>query len=474
VRGSMKWSEKWNERVAATDSLLCVGLDPDPLRLPDWALLADDPVLEFNRRLIELTAPYASAFKLNSSCYEALGTAGWGTLQQSIALVPPEIPVILDAKRADVGPSAEAYARAAFDVLDVDAITVSPYLGEDALTPFFRRAERGVFVLCHTSNPGAGAVQELSCGGRALYERVAELALSWNARGNVGLVVGATYPSAVQRLRSLVPDMVFLVPGLGAQGGDLRGAIAAGLDSQGQGMLLSVSRGVIFDPQPDQAAARWRDAINAARTSRTTSTLVDRALEDDLVLALHAAGCVQFGEFRLHSGELSPIYIDLRLLVSVPALLQSVARAMAALLRDLQYDRLAAIPYAALPIGTAVALEMNQPLIYPRREVKAYGTQRAIEGQFLPGERVVVLDDVVTTGRSKLGAIAPLQAAGLRVEDIVVLVDREQGGAQQLAAQGYRVHSVLRLGQIVDVLARSGRISAQQCAQARAWLEDKR
>lgn len=474
MRGGRTFNEKWNERITATDSLLCVGLDPDPLKLPAWARLAENPVLTFNRRLIDLTMPYTSAFKLNSSFYEALGAAGWETLRQSIASVPPEIPVIFDAKRGDVGPSAEAYAQAAFDVLDVDAITVNPYLGEDALSPFIRRAERGVFVLCHTSNPGAVAVQEWPCAGRALYEHVAELALSWNARGNVGLVVGATYPSAVQRLRSLVPDMTFLVPGLGAQGGDARAAIAAGLNSHGRGMLLNVSRGVIYDSQPEQAAARWRDAINAARAGSAALSVPAPLFEDELILALHSAGCVQFGEFRLHSGEVSPIYIDLRLLVSVPTLLQGTARAMAALLRGLQYDRLAAIPYAALPIGTAVALEMNQPLIYPRREVKAYGTQRAIEGQYTPGERVLVLDDVVTTGKSKLEAIAPLQAAGLRVEHIVVLVDREQGGAQQLAAQGYHVHSVLRLGQIVDVLARSGRISAEQHAQARAWLEGKR
>jgi len=451
-----------------------VGLDPDVDKLPEEMRTAEDPILAFNRWLIELTAPYACAFKLNSSFYEARGAAGWRSLQATMASIPPEIPVILDAKRGDVGPSAEAYAQAAFDTLDADAITVSPYLGEDALRPFLARAERGVFVLCHTSNPGASAVQELTCAGRALYERIAELAMSWNKHGNVGLVVGATFPGALRQLRTLVPHMTFLVPGLGAQGGDLPAAIAAGLDEQGRGMLLNVSRGIMYDSHPAQAAAGWRDAINAAR-SRQTELVPDMPAEDQtLILALHASGCVQFGEFTLHSGEVSPVYIDLRLLVSQPTLLRKVARAFAVLLSSLQYDRIAAIPYAALPMGTAVALELERPLIYPRREVKAYGTQRAIEGSFAVGERVVVLDDVVTTGKSKLDAIAPLQAAGLRVEDIVVLVDREQGGAQQLRAAGYRVYSVLTLSQIMDVLARCGCISAEQYARAHAWLESKR
>jgi len=175
----------------------------------------------------------------------------------------------------------------------------------------------------------------------------------------------------------------------------------------------------------------------------------------------------------LHSGELSPLYIDLRLLVSHPPVLQKVASALVRVLGALSFDRIAAIPYAALPIGTAVALESGWPLLYPRREIKSYGTQRAIEGQFRPHERAVVLDDVLTTGKSKLEAILSLRAAGLRVEDIVVLVDREQGGAQQLLAQGYRVHPVLRLSRVLEALARHGRISAEQQGRVRAWMEGK-
>ncbi len=515
MRGNKSFNQKWSERARAVGSSLCVGLDPDLSKLPagmrpspdhgetQTARRAPNPVLAFNRWLVERTAPYACAFKLNASFYEALGPDGWHCLRDSIACVPEDIPVILDAKRADVGPSAEAYARAVFDVLDADAVTVNPYLGQDSLAPFVQRVERGVFVLCHTSNPGASAFQELTCAGRSLYERVAELAVALNARGNVGLVVGATYPDALRRVRAVAPRMLLLVPGIGAQAGDLEAAVAAGMaavpvcesisssscaadpravpDAADAGLLVNVSRAVIYDEHPDQAAARWRDAINAARarpspthaetqTAQPGSAVV---LEDELALALYDSGCVQFGEFRLHSGELSPLYIDLRLLVSHPPVLQKVASALVRVLGALSFDRIAAIPYAALPIGTAVALESGWPLLYPRREIKSYGTQRAIEGQFRPHERAVVLDDVLTTGKSKLEAILSLRAAGLRVEDIVVLVDREQGGAQQLLAQGYRVHPVLRLSRVLEALARHGRISAEQQERVRAWMEGK-
>nr|MBC7244757.1 orotidine-5'-phosphate decarboxylase [Chloroflexota bacterium] len=467
--------EKLNERITKANSLLCVGLDPDMRQLPKPMRLADDPLFAFNKWLIELTASYACAFKVNSAFYEAEGASGWQTLQHTIAIVPPEIPVILDAKRGDVGPSSEAYARAAFDVLGADAVTVNPYLGGDALLPFISRPQHGVFVLCHTSNPGAETIQGMSCHGRALYERIAELALSWNTNGNVGLVVGATYPKALRRLRELAPQMVFLVPGLGAQGGDVQAAIDAGLNRNGRGMLLSVSRAIIYDARPDQAAARWRDAINAACAARQIRPSVPKlSSHDELILALHEAGCIQFGTFTLHSGEISPIYIDLRLLVSFPLLLQQVAYALTALLRNLDHDRIAAIPYAALPIGIAAAIELNRPLIYPRREAKTYGTRRSIEGQFTPGEQAVVLDDLITTGDSKLEAIAALQSAGLRVKDIVVLIDREQGGAEQLAQQGYRVHSVLKLSQVLQVLVAHGRISSEQYEQVYNWLDKSR
>ena len=181
-----------------------------------------------------------------------------------------------------------------------------------------------------------------------------------------------------------------------------------------------------------------------------------------LVFSLHTIGAIKFGAYKLKSGILSPFYLDLRILVSHPRVLRESAQVMAQLLTTLQFDRIAAIPYAALPIGTAVALEMDRPLVYPRREKKDYGTGRAVEGEYRAGETIVVIDDVITTGASKLEAIAPLTLAKLKVRDIVVLVDREQGGAQEIAKKGYQVHSIFKITEMMRILEEAGKVTESQ------------
>ena len=187
---------------------------------------------------------------------------------------------------------------------------------------------------------------------------------------------------------------------------------------------------------------------------------------------LFDTGCIQFGHFTLKSGLASPIYFDLRLLVSHPELLREAARAMAQVAHKLTFDRIAAIPYAGLPIGTALALEMERPMIYPRQQVKQHGTRRAIEGIFEPGETALVVDDLITRGTSKIEAIQPLEEAGLTVRDVLVLIDREQGGADDLAERGYRLHAVLRLSEILDALQESDRITPAQHAETLAYLRE--
>ncbi|MBI1801369.1 MAG: orotate phosphoribosyltransferase, partial [Chloroflexi bacterium] len=221
------------------------------------------------------------------------------------------------------------------------------------------------------------------------------------------------------------------------------------------------------------AARDWRDQINEFRTSDA------RAIPDHpsptsittLARDLVSSGCVRFGQFTLKSGALSPIYIDLRQLVSHPAILRRVARAYVATLRGLQFDRLAGIPYAALPIATALALEMNRPLIYPRREAKAYGTRAAIEGEFVAGETAVVIDDLATTGGTKIETIEKLQSVGLVVRDVVVLIDREQGARESLAAAGCALHAVASLGELLAEWQRTGAISAEQFTRVTAYLK---
>jgi len=193
-----------------------------------------------------------------------------------------------------------------------------------------------------------------------------------------------------------------------------------------------------------------------------------------LAYGLYDQGCVKFGTFKLKSGITSPIYIDLRLLVSHPALLRRVARTLADMTEGLTFDRIAAIPYAALPIGVAMALELEQPLIYPRREVKQHGTRRAIEGAFRGGEEALLVDDLITRGGSKLEAIETLEAAELVVRDVLVLIDREQGGAQDLAEQGYQLHAALTLTDLLDALRESERITEDQHNEVTTYLERTR
>jgi uridine monophosphate synthetase len=201
---------------------------------------------------------------------------------------------------------------------------------------------------------------------------------------------------------------------------------------------------------------------------------VESAEIEELSLALLEAGCVQFGQFKLKSGLLSPIYIDLRLLVSHPQLLRCVGDVLAERARAFEFDVLAAIPYAALPIGVAVSLTLNAPLVYPRKEVKDYGTERAVEGVFQRGQTALLIDDIITKGHSKLEAIVPLVAAGLKVKDVLVLVDREQGGVEELDARGYAVHAVLTLAQILDMLVSAGKLAAGRCDEIKLWLMENR
>ncbi len=249
----MDFFTRLGQAVTARRSPLCLNLDPDPERLPDGVGVA-----EFNLRLVEATADLVAAYKLNFAFYEAQGRAGFAALERTRQAVPADLPVIADAKRADIASSARFYARAIFEAWAFDAVTVNPYLGHDSVEPFTEYAGRGVYILGRTSNPGARDFQDLPVGpdGRPLYQVVALRVRDWNRRGNLGLVVGATYPAELKALRELVPDLPFLVPGIGAQGGDLEAAVRFGGTGRPGGLLIAVGRQAIYASRgPDFAEA---------------------------------------------------------------------------------------------------------------------------------------------------------------------------------------------------------------------------
>ncbi|MFQ6102056.1 MAG: orotidine-5'-phosphate decarboxylase [Anaerolineae bacterium] len=277
----MTLTDKLATSQQANNSWLCVGLDPVMERLPETVLASEDPLLTFGRAIVETTADLACAYKPNLGFWLAEGTEGLRALQAVVAAVPDHIPVILDAKFNDVGHTAAAYAHVAFEVLGADACTVNPYLGLDGPRPFLERAEWAVFLLARTSNPSAPDLQDRLVGDHPVYEEVARLAVRWDAEhpGTCGLVVGATYPEELAHLREIAPTLPFLIPGIGAQGGNLEAAVTHGPTLDGLGPVINSSRGIIYASSgPDfseaarAAALALRDRINQLREAQCQLT----------------------------------------------------------------------------------------------------------------------------------------------------------------------------------------------------------
>jgi len=266
--------EKLKSRWQGADSLLCIGLDPDPTRFPAHLRGRDDAIFAFCAAIADATAPYACAFKPQIAYFASARAED--QLESLIAHLRqrhPQVPVVLDAKRGDIGATAEHYAREAFERYGADAVTLSPFMGHDSIEPYVAYADRGLFVLCRTSNPGGDDLQMLDAAGERLYERIARLAASqWNRSGQLGLVVGATYPAELARVRAIVGDLPLLVPGIGAQGGDVQACVYAGRTADGSGMLINSSRAILYASTSEDfaeaaaaAARRTRDEINRYR-----------------------------------------------------------------------------------------------------------------------------------------------------------------------------------------------------------------
>src|SRR3989338_2151068 len=258
----MTFRKKLSSASKKNNSLLCVGLDTDAKKI-------SGSQFEFNKKIIDATNDLVCVYKPNTAFYESLGAEGIENLKQSIDYIKntyPEIPVILVAKRGDKGNTNEGYIEFAFNYLKADAITLHPYMGKRSLDPFLKMEEKTFFILCRTSNEGAGEFQNLLVNSKPLYELVAQhVKDEWNYNGNCGLVVGATYPKELKRIREIAPDLPFLIPGIGAQGGDVEKTVSAGIDTNGENAIINSSRSIIFAQNPREEAEKLKKLINSYR-----------------------------------------------------------------------------------------------------------------------------------------------------------------------------------------------------------------
>jgi len=461
----MDFFDRLEASCQTKNSLLCVGLDP--------RVEASSPaearkkIVAANRALIDATLPYAAAYKPNIAFYEAWGAEGLLALDETLDLITDGTPVVLDAKRGDIGPTAEAYAQASFRHPAVGCVTIAPWMGRDSVDPFLKRDGKAVFVLARTSNPSAVEIQDLKYKKHPLYLKMARMAAGWDRR--VGLVVAGNDEKALHLLREALPDAWFLCPGIGAQGGTMAGAAAAGLRADGLGILTAASREIAQADKPAAKAKALRDQLNEARdkvlADRKAGPAAMTKLKRKLLEGLIRTECFKLGEFVLKSGITSPFYVDLRRVSSDPKVLRLAGKAYAQLMRDLDFDRVAGIPVAALPLASAASLETGTPMIYPRIPPKAHGTGNVIEGQYKAGEKVLLLDDLITTGKSKQEAIEVLRGEGLMVTDLVVLLERGAAGRKDMESAGVRLHAFAQIEEFFLVARDLGLIDNDKQAE---------
>lgn len=474
----MKFYDKLNGAIAHNQSLLFIGLDPNPEMLPERYCQKSHPQsmidglwdwLEFT---ISQTTDLVCAYKPTLGFYAALGIPGWELLQRTLKAIPAHIPIILDAKHSDLNTST-ILAKTVFEEWQIDAITLSPYAGQDHVAPFLVYPDKAVFILCTTSNPSAAILQQYPTAESPFYLQVVKEAKNWGTPEQLGLEVGTIQPDILAKIRKEAPERVILARSIWSEGGNLKNLLSAGLNYNGDGLLLPVSQDMLGSENLSTQLQSLRAEINHLRTeiSQENSTcsvwfpdvcLLNQHPLLDLILQLYDIGCIMFGEFVQASGATFPYYIDLRKIISNPQIFHQIVIAYAEILKDLTYDRIAGIPYGSLPTATGLSLHLNSPMIFPRKEVKAHGTRKVIEGNFNPGEVVVVVDDILISGKSVMEGAEKLKYAGLNVNDIVVFMDHEQGVKDRLRENGYQAHAVLTISEITETLYAAGRISEEQ------------
>ena len=330
-----------------------------------------------------------------------------------------------------------------------------------------------MFVLCCTSNRAAITLQQYPTAESPFYLQIVKESKTWGTPEQLGLEVGTTVPDVLARIRALAPERLILARSIWAEGDNLTNILAAGLNASGDGLLIPVPQDMLASDNSSEQVQSLREKIINARIEvvREGSTcsvwlpdvcLLNQHPQLDLILQLYDIACTMFGNFVQASGATFPYYVDLRKIISNPQIFHQILNAYADILKNLSFDRIAGIPYGSLPTATGLSLRLNRPMIYPRKEVKAHGTRKLIEGNFHPGETVVVVDDILISGKSAIEGAQKLESAGLNVHDIVVFMDHEQGVKDRLRENGYRAHSVLTISEITETLYQAGRINEEQ------------
>jgi len=481
------------EAIAERQSLLMTGLDPNPEMLQSWAQrrgMANRSFLSQARHwikaVVEETSPHVCAIKASLGFYQALGPLGLELLLEVRDLVPRDLPLIIDAKHGDLN-SSTALAHYLFKDLGVDAVTLSPLAGQDIAAPFLLYADKAVVITCRSSNPAAKRIQYHPSEGDPLFLQIVRECQLWGTPDQLLLEVGTSDPTVLGQVRQAAPERVLMLRSIWSEEERLDGLLEAGFNDAADGLLLPLPQNLLVeDDLGEQAAAlkglinrrreRWLNqhprvegnscALWVAEPPTATSPAPDAGR--DLILDLFDIGCLLFGDYVQASGAVFNYYVDLRQIISDPNLFHRVLHSYGALLEGLDFDRIAGIPYGSLPTATGLSLALHKPLIYPRKEVKAHGARRLIEGDFNDGDRVVVVDDILITGGSVLEGISKLESSGLVVEDVVVFIDhggqRDRRARERLQAAGYRVHAVLDIETITRTLVAAGRLTAEQAA----------
>ncbi len=474
----MNFFDKLNAAIDRNRSLLCLGLDPDPETLPNYNYEEGDKSKLINdlwdwwKFQIAQTVNLVCAYKPTLGFYQALGAPGLELLQKTLSLIPDHIPIILDAKHSDLA-SSSVFAETIFADWGVDAVTLNIYAGQELVAPFLVYPNKAVFIVCCTANPSGAVFQEYPTTTAPVYLQVVKEAKTLAPPEELGLEVGTTKPEILARIRAIAPERLILVRGIWNKGGDLSKTLEAGLNSQGDGLIIPIPQYLLTSDRSGKEIELLRDEINQERTrlavegSSCDLWLPDLCLLNgsphlDLILQLYDLGCIMFGSYVQASGAIFPYYIDLRKIISHPQIFHQVVSAYAEILKNLEFDRIAGIPYGALPTATGLALRLDRPMIFPRKEIKAHGTRRAIEGHFHAGETVVVVDDIMISGNSVMEGAEKIKSVGLNVRDIVVFIDHEKGVKGKLEQNGYCSHSVLTMSEIAQTLYESGRLNEQQ------------